>query len=166
MTRLLILTSSIFLGIGLVAPTMTIYPKAGELSWLMEMLDPKSMKPVTYSIAGIIVELAEMKDWFLVAMLTMFSIFFPVAKLYIFWLVSSPKDSGNKTLSIYKIGSRLGKFSMAEVFVLSLLLISLKTLPGGTEVNLEYGCMIYFLSVIFSIFSSLKIESSPNYIGQ
>lgn len=55
---------------------------------------------------------------------------------------------------------------MAEVFVLSLLLISLKTLPGGTEVNLEFGCMIYFLSVIFSILSSFQIKKSDDRIVQ
>ena len=48
---------------------------------------------------------------------------------------------------------------MAEVFVLSLVLISLKTLPGGTDVQLEFGCMIYLLSVILSTLSSLRIFS-------
>ena len=85
MTRSLILVSSVLLGIGLVAPTMTIYPKAGELTWLMEVMDPESMDSVTYSIFGIIVELAEMNDWFMVVILSIFSVVFPVGKLCVFW---------------------------------------------------------------------------------
>ena len=78
MTKLLILVSSVLLGIGLVAPTMTIHPKAGEFSWLVEIIDPQSMVPITYSIIGIIIELAQIKDWFLVAVLSIFSILFPI----------------------------------------------------------------------------------------
>ena len=83
MSKILIILSSIFLGIGLVAPTMTIIPKAGELTWLMEILDPKSMTPVTYLIIGIIIELATPMEWFLVSVLTFFP-YFPISKLYFF----------------------------------------------------------------------------------
>ena len=89
MNKLLIILSSIFLGIGLVAPTMTIVPKAGELTWLMEILEPESMLPVTYSIVGIIIELANSMEWLLVLILTFFSVLFPVTKLYFFWAASS-----------------------------------------------------------------------------
>ena len=129
MIRLLILASSILLGLGLVAPTMTIYPKAGNFSWLVELVDPESVLPVTYSIVGIIAELASINDWFLVFVLSIFSIFFPIIKLYLFWVVSFSSQN-SKLINAYSIVSRLGKFSMAEVFVLSLALISLKTLPG------------------------------------
>ena len=158
MTRPLILVSSVLLGIGLVAPTMTIYPKAGEFTWLMEVMDPESMESVTYSIFGIIVELAEMNDWFMVVILSIFSVLFPIGKLCVFWFYSSFKQEQPKTFSIFNVAKILGKFSMAEVFVLSLFLISLKTLPGGTQVQLEYGCAIYFLSVISSILSSMLIH--------
>ena len=158
MTRPLILVSSVLLGIGLVAPTMTIYPKAGEFTWLMEVMDPESMESVTYSIFGIIVELAEMNDWFMVVILSIFSVLFPIGKLCVFWFYSSFKQEQPKTFSIFNLAKILGKFSMAEVFVLSLFLISLKTLPGGTQVQLEYGCAIYFLSVISSILSSMLIH--------
>ena len=157
MSKTLIILSSIFLGIGLVAPTMTIIPKAGELTWLMGILDPKSMTPVTYSIIGIIIELANSMEWFLVSVLTFFSIFFPISKLYFFWAAAG--DPGqNKNLSrMASLVGKLSKFSMAEVFVLSLVLISLKSLPGGTEVQLEFGCLIYFLSVLFSTLASLNL---------
>ena len=157
MNKILIILSSIFLGIGLIAPTMTIVPKAGELTWLMEILDPESMLPVTYSIVGIIIELANSMEWLLVIVLTFFSILFPVTKLYFFWATSSgPRQNPNIEWMASIVG-KLSKFSMAEVFVLSLVLVSLKTLPGGTNVKLEFGCMIYLLSVIFSTLSSLRI---------
>ena len=157
MNKLLIILSSIFLGIGLVAPTMTIVPKAGELTWLMEILDPESMLPVTYSIVGIIIELADSMEWLLVAVLTFFSVLFPITKLYFFWAASLGSAQMPNIEWIASVVGKLSKFSMAEVFVLSLVLISLKTLPGGTDVQLEFGCMIYLLSVIFSTLSSLRI---------
>ena len=157
MNKLLIILSSIFLGIGLVAPTMTIIPKAGELTWLMEILDPESMLPVTFSIVGIIIELANSMEWLLVTVLTFFSVLFPITKLYLFWAASCESRENSNIGWIASIVGKLSKFSMAEVFVLSLVLISLKTLPGGTDVKLEYGCMIYLLSVIFSTLSSLHI---------
>lgn len=166
MTRPLILVSSVLLGIGLVAPTMTIYPKAGEFTWLMEVMDPESMESVTYSIFGIIVELAEMNDWFMVVILSIFSVLFPIGKLCVFWFYSSFKQEQPKAFSIFNLAKILGKFSMAEVFVLSLFLISLKTLPGGTQVQLEYGCAIYFLSVISSILSSMLIHKPRSGIVQ
>ena len=157
MNKLLIILSSIFLGIGLVAPTMTIVPKAGELTWLIEILDPESMIPVTYSIVGIIIELANSMEWLLVTVLTFFSVLFPITKLYLFWAASSGSRQNPNIEWIASIVGKLSKFSMAEVFVLSLILVSLKTLPGGTNVKLEFGCMIYLLSVIFSTLSSIQI---------
>ena len=75
MTRPLILVSSVLLGIGLVAPTMTIYPKAGEFTWLMEIMDPGKHGVSHYSVLfGIIVELAEMNDWFMVVILSILSV--------------------------------------------------------------------------------------------
>jgi len=157
MNKLLIILSSIFLGIGLVAPTMTIVPKAGELTWLIEILDPESMLPVTFSIVGIIIELANSMEWLLVFVLTFFSVLFPITKLYLFWAASYESREDSNIGWIASIVGKLSKFSMAEVFVLSLVLISLKTLPGGTDVQLEFGCMIYLLSVILSTLSSLRI---------
>jgi uncharacterized paraquat-inducible protein A len=159
MTRPLILVSSILLGIGLVAPTMTIHPKAGEITWLMELIDPESMKPVTYSILGIILELVYMKDWFMVIVLSIFSVVFPIGKLCAFWYHSYTFKEP-KSFSLYNGSKILGKFSMAEVFVLSLFLISMKSLPGGTLVKLEYGCGIYFFSVMTSMISSMLINKT------
>ena len=166
MTRSLILVSSLLLGIGLVAPTMTIHPKAGEITWLMKIIDPAGMESVTYSISGIILELAEMNDWFMVTVLSIFSVLFPIGKLCAFWFYSSFKQEQPKTFSIFNVTKILGKFSMAEVFVLSLFLISIKNLPGGTQVQLEYGCAIYFLSVISSILSSMLIHKPSSGIVQ
>ena len=165
MTRPLILVSSILLGFGLVAPTMTIYPKAGQITWLMELMDPESMKPVTYSISGIILELAQMKDWFMVVILSIFSVVFPVGKICVFWY-HSYAHMEPKSLSLYNGAKILGKFSMAEVFVLSLFLISMKSLPGGTLVKLEYGCGIYFFSVMTSMISSMLINKTRRGIVQ
>ena len=166
MIRPLILASSVLLGIGLVAPTMTIHPKAGDITWLLEIIDPQSMEIVTYSIVGIIFELVVMRDWFLVVVLSVFSVIFPVGKLCVFWFYSSIDQAEPKALLIFNLANILGKFSMAEVFILSLFIISLKTLPGGTHVQLEFGCGIYFLSVITSILVPIFIKKGSSVFVQ
>jgi uncharacterized paraquat-inducible protein A len=100
-----------------------------------------------------------MKDWFMVVILSIFSVVFPVGKLCVFWYHSYALMEP-KSLSLYNGAKILGKFSMAEVFVLSLFLISMKSLPGGTLVKLEYGCGIYFFSVMTSIISSMLINKT------
>ena len=46
---------------------------------------------------------------------------------------------------------------MAEVFVLSAS-ISLKTLPGGTDATIEYGCVITFVSIFHTRINEAKTQ--------
>ena len=75
------------------------------------------MESVTYSIFGIIVELAEMKDVIKVMILSIFSVVFPVGKLCVFCALFLFTQDPKAFLFITE--ETLGKFSMAEVFVLS-----------------------------------------------
>ena len=47
------------------APTLTIVPSAGELTWLVEFLSPEDLEPTTYSILGVIEKLFSTGDGFL-----------------------------------------------------------------------------------------------------
>ena len=76
--RILLLACCALLGMGLVAPTLTIEPRAGEFTWLVELWDEEATEPVTYSIFGAIQDLFETNNVFLALVLGLFSIAFPV----------------------------------------------------------------------------------------
>ena len=48
--RVLLLVSCVLLGLGLVAPCMTIQPSFGEYTGWVKLLDPDMTRPSTYSV--------------------------------------------------------------------------------------------------------------------
>ena len=61
--------SSASLGVGLVAPTVSIEPRAGEFTWLVELWDEEATETVTYSIVGAIGDLYQTNNLFLALVL-------------------------------------------------------------------------------------------------
>ena len=159
-----VLACSILLGFGLMAPTLTIVPSAGELTWLVEFLSPEDLEPTTYSILGVIEKLFSTGDGFLGVVLALFSVLFPVGKLALYWISAGCGSDLGRAAGLLKWTHRAGKFSMAEVFALALIVVVLKTLPGDTTTSLEWGAYVFVASVIGAIFISLaleKISSAP-----
>ncbi len=160
-TRFLIAASSLLLGLGLIAPTLTIYPQAGELTWLIKLFAPEELVISTYSILGVIQKLFQSNDIFLALILVLFSVFSPVIKLSFYWHATNQKNS-KKFNSILKVIHYIGKFSMAEVFALALIIVVIKSFPGGSSAQLEWGAYMFTFSVISSIAVSLRLDSKKN----
>ena len=156
-----IIVSSVALGIGMTAPTITITPGAGELTFLVELLSPRELEPRSYSILGVIETLFDGGDWFLAAVLSIFSILFPVTKLGFYWLSVCGAGAWKSPWGILEGVDRLGKFSMAEVFLLALIAFGLKDLPGDSRVQVEYGIYVFFASVLLGLLISISIKKSP-----
>ena len=159
----LILLSSATLGIGITAPTITITPEIGEftgdLSWVIEHLYPEKLASRTYSIIGTI-ELIIRKDGLLGAGLIAFSIIFPVTKLGFYWLSASGPVGKSGARSFLGGIERFGKFSMAEVFLLALIMLFIKDLPG-MGAQLHYGIYVFSASVILSLLVSILMPKKP-----
>jgi uncharacterized paraquat-inducible protein A len=49
---------------------------------------------------------------------------------------------------------------MLDVFVLAVLVVSVKGLPGGSRVELENGVYFFAVSIFLSIFIGQKIEKA------
>ncbi|MEE3052793.1 MAG: paraquat-inducible protein A [Planctomycetota bacterium] len=159
-----IIVSSVALGIGITAPTITITPGAGELTPLVELLTPQELEPRTYSILGFIKDLFEggsYGDCFLGVALLIFSIIFPAAKLGFYWLSICGDGSWRSPWKLLEGIDRFGKFSMAEVFLLALIVFAVKTLPGGSKADLEYGTYVFFASVLLALLISISIKKGP-----
>ena len=157
-TRFLIACSSLLLGLGLIVPSLTIYPQAGDLTWIIKVIAPEELAVSTYSILGVIQKLFQTNDIFLALLLAMFSVFSPVLKLSFYWHASGLKDSKKINLILKKI-NYVAKFSMAEVFALALIIVVIKSFPGGSTAQLEWGAYLFTFSVICSIAVSLRLDS-------
>jgi uncharacterized paraquat-inducible protein A len=159
LTRFLIACSSILLGLGLIGPTLTIFPKAGDLTWFIKIIAPEELEVSTYSILGVIQKLFLTNDIFLAVILAIFSVFSPVLKLSFYWHATGLKDS-KKFNSTLQVIHYVGKFSMAEVFALALIIVVIKSFPGGSTAQLEWGAYLFTSSVICSMFVSFRLDSS------
>ena len=159
LTRFLIACSSILLGLGLIGPTLTIFPKAGDLTWFIKIIAPEELAVSTYSILGVIQKLFKTNDIFLAVILALFSVFSPILKLSFYWHATGLKDS-KKFNSTLQIIHYVGKFSMAEVFALALIIVVIKSFPGGSTAQLEWGAYLFTSSVICSMFVSFRLDSS------
>ena len=159
LTRFLIACSSLLLGLGLIGPTLTIFPKAGDLTWFIKIIAPEELAVSTYSILGVIQKLFQTNDIFLAVILAMFSVFSPVLKLSFYWHATGLKDS-KKFNSTLQIIHYVGKFSMAEVFALALIIVVIKSFPGGSTAQLEWGAYLFTFSIICSMIVSFRLDSS------
>jgi paraquat-inducible protein A len=156
--RLLILFSSAFLGIGLVAPTISIEPRAGEFTWLVELWDEEATETVTYSIVGAIRDLFLMNNFFPALVLGLFSVAFPVFKLSLYWLVTVHHPNSSTVASLLKWTARLSKFSMLEVLFLALVILTVKALPGGSEATIRWGTYLFVASALGSMIVPMLIK--------
>ena len=159
LTRFLIACSSLLLGLGLIVPTLTIFPKAGDLTWFIKIIAPEELAVSTYSILGVIQKLFKTNDIFLAVILALFSVFSPILKLSFYWHATGLKDS-KKFNSTLQIIHYVGKFSMAEVFALALIIVVIKSFPGGSTAQLEWGAYLFTFSIICSMLVSFRLDSS------
>ncbi len=160
LTRLGVLACCILLGLGLTAPTLRIVPGAGDFTWLVEIFSPEDLAASTYSILGVIQKLFLSGDWFLGGILGLFSVAFPVGKLGLYWVAAGYGPDLGKASGLLKWTHRMGKFSMAEVFALALVVVVVKSLPGGSTAEVRWGAYVFVASVLGAILVSFGLDSS------
>jgi paraquat-inducible protein A len=161
-----VLASSILLGVGLVAPTLTIVPMDGKRDWLVDVaialgyMSDDDFNETTFTIIGVIFDLFSGGDWFLGGILVLFSVIFPVVKLALYWIAINYGSELGKATGLLNWMNRAGKFSMAEVFALALMVVVVKTLPGGSTASLEWGAYVFVASILGAIFVSFALDKS------
>ena len=146
------------LGLGLVGPSMTIVPRLGELTGWVRALRPAELEPTTYSLLGGIEALRTHGNAGLAALLLGFSVVFPVLKLAVMAWAAAALRLGVRPHAAAKLASHLGKFSMLDVFVIGLLVLAVKGLPGGSEVRLRWGVWCFAASVVLSLVGSVVMH--------
>jgi paraquat-inducible protein A len=157
MPRACIAASALLLGAGLAGPCMAVEPAFGQFDGWVRMLKPDLARPTQYSVFGGIATLIRNGSVALGVLLLAFSVVFPAAKLAVMSAATAALAQGRSTGPLMKLAHHAGKFSMLDVFVVGLIVLAVKGLPGGSKVTLGWGVVAFALSVVVSITAGLLI---------
>jgi len=129
---------------GVLLPMMIIHPGYGDHSDLVAFFLPDLSAARPVSLLEGIIDLASEGAWALALILGLFSLVLPAMK---FFICAQELDGKTRKAYLAFIHS-VGFMSMAEVVFVSVLALTLKELPGGTEVTHGRGLWCYLLSVL------------------
>jgi paraquat-inducible protein A len=130
---------------------MTIVPRFGEFTSAVKALIPHFDRTETISIAGGILALLGDGKYFVAAIILTFSVLFPLWKLGVIWHSLNAVEAGGRLDRQLHVIEKLGKFSMVDIFVIALLVLAVKGLPGGSAVTLHWGVIAFAASALISM---------------
>lgn len=157
----LLVCAVLFLFLGLTLPAFTMQPSLGGgfIEWWVDVFSGK-MTATTFSILGGIGKLFADGETILAIIILSFSVIFPTAKALLL-LVIVGNEGGLVRLSSglsaklhdkgMKYASYLGKYSMVDVLVISVIVVAFKGFPGGSKVVAEVGIYCFALQVVLSL---------------
>ena len=157
LARAMLLPAAGLLGVGLVGPTLTITPGFGRWEGWVRLLDPSQTRPTSYSVLTGILALFRHDAAGLGALLFGFSVIFPIAKLA---LLAAATATGGRGGWLLRLTHHAGKFSMLDVFVVALLVLAIKGLPGDSTAALGWGIYAFAASVVLGILAGWLIETA------
>ena len=133
----LIILSLLLLGLGVFAPLMTL-----KQFFIFEN---------QLSLFSGLVELLMQDEWLLFIIIFSFSILFPIIKILFLFLVlnTGVKRKPHRKRYLVWMGN-IGKWSMLDVFVVALLLVSIK-LDVIADVQIHYGIYAFSASVLLTM---------------
>ncbi len=159
MNRLALLnwTGHVLLGLGLFGPCMTVTPRMEPLQGLAKWLGLVG-EAKTYSIASGVLALLEGGNAWIGLVLLFFSVLFPIAKLVALRVCIADARLGRG----HALAARFGKYSMVDVFVIALLVVTSKSYPGGTTVEIEWGILAFAGAALLSMLVGAGVTRQHN----
>ena len=153
--RVLLVLAAVTLGLGLTGPCMTITPHFGAYDgWVRLLTDAQFTDPKRFSILSGIRALFDQRQAGIAALLLLFSVCFPAAKLCVMGYAEAAGRGG----PALTLAHHAGKFSMLDVFVVGVLVVVLKGIPGETQVALGWGLYAFAASVLLSLIAGFLLE--------
>ena len=145
------------LGLGIILPVMRIDPGDGTVRrFIMAFIMPG---PSTYSILSSVwalIKTGTVMDILLGIIIFLFSVVFPIVKLGVFYNVLSGGDpNGRFPVFVHK----WGRFSMLDVYVVAILTLTIRSLPGGAQIKPSWGLILFTTSVLLSLYVSMRLEA-------
>jgi hypothetical protein len=120
---------------GLILPLFTIEPRLDEWTGLARILAPDQMRAQA------------------VTLLAFFSILLPLVKLCL--LSVEAVSPGSFRGPWHRFTKMAARYAMLEVFVVALLVILAKGLPGGSRIELGPGTVAFTVSVLLGLVAGL-----------
>ena len=147
--RLFIWATSILLSIGLVAPIIT--------------LSKFVLIQNTFSVLSGVLELAREGQVFLFLVITGFSVALPILKLWVLYrLVSKNAEPKEKVKKQLHWMHEYGKWSMLDVFVVAVLVVSVK-LGAIANVEMRFGLYAFAASILLTMYITSRIVGLTNH---
>jgi paraquat-inducible protein A len=110
------------------------------------------------SVLSGLVNLAHADEWFLFVIIFLFTLVFPIVKLAglgtVWWARGRDDERADQTL---RWVSHLGKWSMLDVFVVAILVVTLKS-ASVAQMTLGIGIYLFTASVILTQLIAMRLE--------
>jgi paraquat-inducible protein A len=146
--QILLAVASISLAFGLVAPIIT----------LKKYVVVKN----TFSVLGGAVELLRQGQFFLFIVVTGFSVVLPILKLILlFRLMNAQMDNRARFQRYLKLMHEYGKWSMLDVFVVAILVVSVK-LGVIANIQMKAGLYAFATAVLLMMYATSRIVALTN----
>ncbi len=148
--------------VGITTPALMIVAMSPKTQYLPSAVLHYEIR----SVLGVISKLFSSGHWFVASALTLFSILIPISKA-ILTLYATEFASLSAKLTIAKFLHLIGKWSMADVFVAALLLVSFAIKADQTTQAYLFRGFYYFLAYcLLSMVSTTLLEYQVNKIDQ
>jgi paraquat-inducible protein A len=135
--NLLLITAAVLLIIGIFAPMMTL-----QKFYFLEN---------TVSLRSTLLQLFWQSEWLLFVLILFLSVIFPIVKLMLlFLLLNVFEDTSKRHKKYLRRLSMIGKWSMLDVFVVAMLLVTIK-LDLVASVQVHYGLYAFAGSVLLTM---------------
>lgn len=157
-TRVVILLGAVTLGLGLVLPCMTVQTTFGEYESWLRLLSPETGRARRYSVLSGIMAMMNHDSPGIGLLLLFFSAIFPTAKLAIMAWATQALATGGRAGGLLTFAHHTGKFSMLDVLVLALIVVSIKGLGDTVRVSLGPGVALFAISVVTSLVASVLLH--------
>jgi len=140
--QLLLLCSLVLLGFGLFSPIITLTKFV-----LLEN---------TFSVYSGVLELLKEGQVFLFILISGFSIILPILKIVVLFFLVSIKSSAGKFDRYLHWMHQFGKWSMLDVFVVAVLVVSVK-LGAIASVEMRYGLYFFAAVVLLTMLITARV---------
>ena len=145
------------LGSGIMLPVMRIDANDGTIrGFIMAFITPG---PSSYSILSSVWALLKkgiVMDILLGVIIFLFSVVFPILKLGVFY---HTLNGGTPNRDISEFVHKWGRFSMLDVYVVAILILTIRSLPGGAQIKPSWGLLLFTTSILLSLYISTCLDA-------
>ena len=110
------------------------------------------------SVVGGLITLFQEREYFLFLILTLFTLVFPTVKLSLLGVIWLEREHDlARVRRLHHRVEHLGKWSMLDVFVVAILIVTMKSAAIG-QIRISIGLYLFTFSVLFTQFATMWIE--------